>query len=216
MINKPSWANNAKYDQETYGGNNNTFECKPYKIKIVGVIPKPEYEAFIICFDIIEQGSLQGVFTRDYKAKNGQSLIDWNSKGRYFVSYKENAQEMFQGFITSVQNSNQGYQWNWDETSLKGKDLVMVYGEEEFLDREGNVRVTISPRQPRSIRALNNGEIKYPLPLKKLKANKQTGYAQDRNRQPQYTQNSYPQHNEQPTYQNPQYNGVVNDDDLPF
>lgn len=216
-MNRPSWANNAKFDNETSQSNTNTFECKPYKIRIVGVVDKPEYEASIVYFDITEQGSLQGFFSKDWKAKGGKTFEDWNNKGRYFLSYKESAQQMFEAFITSVQNSNQGYQWDWNEQSLKGKDLVMVYGEEEFIAKDGSIKTTISPRQPRSIRALNNNEIKYPLPVKRVKPNKNTGYQQDRNRPTQYTQNAYPNHNEQQSYQQPQYsNDIVNDDDLPF
>lgn len=224
MINRPSWANQAKYEQETANAGYNKFECRPYKVKIVGIIPKPEYEGFVICFDINEQGSMYGMFTKEFKEKQCGTLEQWNNKGRYYVSYKESSQQMFEAFITSIQNSNQGYQWNWDEQSLKGKELVMVYGEEEYLDKQTNqVKLAISPRQPRSIRALNNNDIKYPLPVKKLK-NDNYSYKSGNNynyknvaptRNPNVPNNYNSNSNPQPTYQAPQ-NVQVNDDDLPF
>lgn len=216
-MNRPSWANNATYDNEV-NTNRNVFECRPYRIRILGVIPKPEYDAFVICFDIIE-GTLQGIFAKEFKEKNCKALTEWNSKGRYFVSCKESAQESFQRFITAVQKSNPGYKWEWDEMSLKGKELVMVYGEEEYRANDGSIKITICPRMPRSVIALNNNEIDYPLPLKKLR-NQSTGnpnrnnYGNQNvmpNRYPSNTPNNY-----QPNYNQPQNENIVDDDDLPF
>ena len=44
---------------------------------------------------------------------------------------------MFKGFIKSVEESNPGYVWNWDESTLKGKKVGLILQEEEFVPTGG-------------------------------------------------------------------------------
>mgnify|MGYP006991680224 CR=1 FL=1 len=72
---------------------------------------------------------------------------------------------MFKGFTTVVENSNQGYKWNFDEKSLIGKKLCAVFGLEEYQDSEGKIKTSTKLVQFRSLDKLN--EIKIPK-VKKL------------------------------------------------
>ena len=93
--------------------------------------------------------------------------LEWPRTGYDTRSYKDTAAGFFKAFITAVEKSNKGYQWNWDEKSLIGKYVVVNFGEEEYLDKDGNVAVSIKAQEFRSIEAFVKNEIKL-IPIKKL------------------------------------------------
>ena len=137
-----------------------------YPVQIKDVIDHPDKEYLEVRFDIVKDKTYAGWF-----AKQEENFGAWPNAGIYRASYKETATRFFKAFITAVQKSNQGYVWNWNEASLKGKYFVAVMGEEEFEANDGTVKVSIKIREPRSIEAWQKGEIKIPE-LKKLAVKK--------------------------------------------
>ncbi len=72
--------------------------------------------------------------------------------------------------ITAVEKSNPPYTFNWDENSLKGKYVGFNFGEEEYLDSKGEVRVNVKPQFPLTVERVRSGD--YPiLERKKLDGN---------------------------------------------
>lgn len=138
-------------------------EAGPHKAKIVRVADDFDRSKLTLWFDLGDQRFARAC---------GNDFEKWSTKGKIDVWYNQMAMEQktFDAFITAVKNSNQGFNWDWDEQKLVGKYIVVVYGEEEWQDKNDNyaVKVSIKPRMIRSVMALNNGDIK-PLPLKKLK-----------------------------------------------
>ena len=70
--------------------------------------------------------------------------------------------QAFKRFTTSVERSNEGYTWNWDELSLKGKMFGGVFGREEFLTKDGKLKFTTKCRFPRSIESIRKGDFTIP------------------------------------------------------
>lgn len=137
-----------------------------YPVQIKEVIDHPDKYYLEIRFDIVKDKTYAGFFQQQ-----NDNFGQWPNAGIYRASYKETATKFFKAFITSVQKSNQGYVWNWNEQSLKGKYFVAVMGEEEYKDQNGEVKISVKIREPRSIEAWQNGEIKMPE-LKKLREEK--------------------------------------------
>lgn len=133
-----------------------------YLARIIAVRDIEEKEYLEVKFDIVK-----GDYTDFFKKASGGDINSWYNQGIYRVSYKETAHQLFKNFITAIQKSNQNYVWDWNEHSLVGKFFVVVMGEEEY-EWEGEIRVSVKPRQARSIEAYQKGEVK-PLPIKKLK-----------------------------------------------
>ena len=98
-----------------------------------------------------------------------KTLVDsgFKDSSRSIRSYKTNALPFFKAFITAVEKTNQGYHWDWDEKKLIGKNVIAIFGEEEYLDNEGNVKIATRVTEFRSIEAYNEGKLKAPE-LKKL------------------------------------------------
>ena len=131
-----------------------------YGVTITKVIDNPANEYLEIYCDITQEGE----FKHYFKALTDAGLADTS---RSFRSYKANALPFFKAFITAVEKTNSGYHWDWDEQKLVGKKVMAVFGEEEYEDKEGNVKIGTKCVEFRSYEAYKEGRIKVPE-LKKL------------------------------------------------
>lgn len=133
----------------------------------IGVIYKAEDESekeyLKVSFDIAE-----GEFADYYKNLYSQ----FNFWGGVFIrSYKEKALSMFKGFIKAVEESNVGYVWNWDESTLKGKKVGLILQEEEYVPtggaHAGELRTRLIVQKVVNVETIKSGKYKVPE-LKKL------------------------------------------------
>ena len=102
-------------------------------------------------------------FTEQYKSDTRPEKKYPNSAIKY-VSLREdeNCVRMLKGFITSVENSNNGfvYDWNKEVDQLKGKKVGLVFGLEEYTNNDGETKTITKLNQFRSIDKIN--EVKIP------------------------------------------------------
>lgn len=93
-------------------------------------------------------------FTEQYR-NDTRPDKKWSNSAIKYVSLKddENCVRMLKAFITSVENSNNGfvYDWNKEVYQLKGKKIGLVFGLEEYEDIEGNLKTATKLNQFRSI-----------------------------------------------------------------
>ena len=68
---------------------------------------------------------------------------------------------MLKGFITSVENSNPNftYDWNKEVDQLKGKKVGLVFGLEEYENDKGETKTATKLTQFRSIDKVDNAKI---------------------------------------------------------
>ena len=87
----------------------------------------------------------------------------WSTGGTKYVSLKqdENCIKMLKAFITSVENSNNGFVYNWNKEvdQLKGKKVGLVFGLEEYQNDKGETKTAIKLTQFRSIDKVDNAKI---------------------------------------------------------
>lgn len=87
----------------------------------------------------------------------------WSTGATKYVSLKddENCIKMLKAFITSVENSNNGftYDWNKDIDQLKGKKVGLVFGLEEYTKQDGTIGLATKLNQFRSIDKVDNAKI---------------------------------------------------------
>lgn len=128
----------------------------------IGVLYKAEDESdkeyLKVFFDIAD-----GEFAEYYKNLYSQFNF-WG--GVFFRSYKEKALSMFKGFIKSVEESNPGYVWNWDESTLKGKKIGLILQEEEFVPtggaHAGELRTRLIVQKVVNVETIKSGKYKVP------------------------------------------------------
>lgn len=87
----------------------------------------------------------------------------WSTGGTKYVSLKqdENCIKMLKAFITSVENSNPNftYDWNKEVDQLKGKKVGLIFGLEEYQNDKGETKTATKLTQFRSIDKVDNAKI---------------------------------------------------------
>ena len=87
----------------------------------------------------------------------------WSNSAIKYVSLKddENCVRMLKAFITSIENSNNGftYDWNKEVDQLKGKKVGLVFGLEEYTNNDGETKTIVKLTQFRSIDKIDNVKI---------------------------------------------------------
>ena len=146
------------YDLVNEAGEFKRLPAGIYGVKITNVVDVPEKEYLEVYCDITK-----GEYANYFKTLVDSGLKDTS---RSIRSYKTNALSFFKGFITAVEKTNAGYKWDWDEKKLIGKNVIGVFGEEEYL-KDGEVKVGTKLVEFRSLEAYQQGRIKVPE-LKKL------------------------------------------------
>jgi len=90
----------------------------------------------------------------------------WSNQAIKYVSLKEeeNCIKMLKAFITSVENSNPGftYDWNKEVNQLKNKKVGVVFGLEEYQNSEGETKTIAKIRNFRSIDKIGAGNVDIP------------------------------------------------------
>lgn len=147
------------YDQINEAGEFKRLPAGIYGVRITDVVDYPDKEYLEVYCDIVK-GEYADYFKNAVEA-------GFNDNSRSFRSYTTRALPFFKAFITAVEKSNPGYVWDWNEKGLIGKIVIGVFGEEEYLDKDGNVRVGTKCVEFRSVEAFKEGKIKVPE-IKKL------------------------------------------------
>ena len=123
--------------QATQGGEFARPTAGGYVIGIVSVEDVPEREYLKITYDIAE-GEFKNYYY-DMKQRTGYDLPVM------YKSYKDKALGFFKAFLDAVAASNPGYTWNNDERTLCRKLVGCVLREEEYRNRDGEIKVSLKP-----------------------------------------------------------------------
>lgn len=94
-------------------------------------------------FDI-NNGEYARYYDKEYKSQrpaNGEKR--WRGTVRYFLS--EKALPMLKGGITSIEESNPGFKWDWDEKSIKGKLVGVGIRREQYEATDGMLKFATRP-----------------------------------------------------------------------
>lgn len=134
-------------------------EAGGYICEIIRATDVPDKEYIYLEYDIAE-GEFKGHW-QEIAEKFGW----WG--GDFYRSYKESALGMFKGFIDSVEGSNEGYKWNWEERSLEGKRIGIVLGEEEYIKNDGSVGTRLKVRSTKKVQDIKDQRFRIPK-MKKL------------------------------------------------
>lgn len=130
----------------------------------------------VISFDIAE-GEYKNFYREQYEKQNGTKK--W--KGTYRLNCPkdngdpkdERTKKTFKTFIYHIEQSNQGYKWDWNEGNLKGKLFGGIFGEKEY-EVDGNSGFYTTIRYTTDINSLENAQIPKPIMLNKVVQNNLT------------------------------------------
>lgn len=143
-----------------------------------------EFHFLVLAIDVAE-GEYAGFWKKDY---DGNTADDKKWRGTFRISVpKDDGTEQdgwtkrtFGNFIWAIQESNPGYTWNWDEKTLKGKKLGVLYRNREW-EMNGNTGWTTEAGGAISVDDCRAGKFKMlkDKPLKDRPAQNKTASSPD-------------------------------------
>lgn len=156
-----------------------------------------------ILFDIIE-GEYKDYYGKDFDSNTAQNK-KWRGVLRYWLPLDDGTEndEMtkrtFKGLVTSLEKSNPGYVFDWNEASMKGKIVGILFRNEEW-EMDGKKGWAVRPFRAISVDTVRSGEFTIPndKPLKTSTAATTSAYVPSAYNAPA------------------QFVEVADDDDLPF
>ena len=98
-------------------------------------------DQMVISYDIAE-GEETGFYQKNYAAQTGEDKR-WKGTKRLWLPKDDGSEQdewtkkKFKTFIVNVEDSNDGYHWDWDESKLKGKLVGGIFNEKEY-EMNGN------------------------------------------------------------------------------
>lgn len=104
-----------------------------YKGVILGVKHDEANNVLIVQFDITE-GEYKDFFKKQFDANTSENK-KYKGQTRIYLPKDDGSESdtwtknTFARWTTSLEESNKGYVWDWDETKWKGKKIGLVFGE---------------------------------------------------------------------------------------
>jgi hypothetical protein len=156
-------ASSGEFARPTAGG----YICKIINVEDVPLDPNTGKGDYLrIEYDIAD-GEFKGYYKEQFDRWGG----NWNAS--FIRSYKEKALGMFKHFVNCIEQSNAGYEWDWNETGLIGKVVGLVLGEEEYENSQGEIKPKLVVKDIKVTGDILDGNFKVPAP-KKLPARNTT------------------------------------------
>lgn len=155
------------YEAKKSGSAREILPAGGYVAKIVSAkVDETQYgDRLIIAFDIAE-GDYREFFKRDF---DGNQNEDKKWRGVYRLSIPaddgsekdEWKKKSFNNFTACVQESNDGYVWNWDEKTLKDKFIGVLFRNKEW-EINGKTGWTTEASHITDAESIRKGKFKVP------------------------------------------------------
>ena len=132
-----------------------------YECKIINAVENHNEESGKTTLKVmvdIASGEYKDYFKKRY---DSNTAIDrkWDNNATKFLAFEGENISFFKGFITIVENSNVGYKWNWEESTLRDKKLVGVFQYEEYKKQDGTKALKVRLTKFRSLDKLKEIEV---------------------------------------------------------
>lgn len=169
MINRPKNWDNVQAFSDRQKLPVGAYVCK---IKKASVQETDFGFQLALAFDITE-GEYAGYYAEEFK-NNPANTKKWKGVLRQFLPKDDGSEKdewtksSLKGLITAIENSNLGYSWNWDENTLAGKEIGIIFRNEEW-DYNGKHGWTARPFRATAAANVREGNCTIPedKPLKK-------------------------------------------------
>lgn len=164
------------YDEaQALTGEYETLEAGGYICKIIAAkeeTSKTSKKMLVLALDIVE-GEKKDFFKKRFEENKKNNTdptkeIKWPSGGTYRQMLEgEKAVGYLKGLMTSLENSNPTFKWDWDEKKLKNLKCGAIFGEEEYEKMDGSIGTSTKVKFIRTVEAIKEGKFKIPE-IKKL------------------------------------------------
>ena len=140
-------------------------ELKNAKVKEYKNQNGDAFERFEIAIDIAE-GEFKDYYANDYCNQTNEDK-KWKGVLRLYLPKEDGSEQdewtksRFKSFIESVEDSNPGFHWDWDESKLRGKKIGCLFRLEEW-EYNGKTGKKAQPFKAISVEKIKSGNFKIP------------------------------------------------------
>lgn len=165
MIRKPNNWNEVQEFSDRQKLPLGAYVCK---VKQVRIQDNSFGSQLCMLFDISE-GEYAGFFQKDYAGNTAQDK-KWRGVLRVWIPADDGSEKDeltkrgFKGMVTAFEKSNPGYKWDWNENSLVGKQVGILFRNEEW-DYNGKHGWAVRPFRAISVDTVRDES--YTLPKDK-------------------------------------------------
>ena len=158
------------YDEaQAITGEYERLEAGGYICKIISAKEeksKSGKRMLVIALDIVE-GDKKDYFKKRFDEDN-RAEKKWPAGAIYRQMLEgEKAAGFLKGLMTSLEASNEGFKWDWNEKKLRDLKCGAIFGEEEYEKMDGSIGTSTKIKFIRTVKAIQEGNFKVPE-LKKL------------------------------------------------
>ena len=136
-----------------------------YEVEILNAAVREEYgiEKLILQIDIAS-GDYKGYFKSnyDYQFKNPRKGQTAKWKGIFRQGTSGKYLDYFKSLIKIIEDSNDGYKFDFDEKTLKSKKLGMIFKDKSFFNDDGDEIHYIAADTPLTLDDLYAGNYDFP------------------------------------------------------
>lgn len=164
MINRPNNWNEVQEFAERPKLPVGAYVCR---IKRAVVQNNSYGDQLCLLFDIAD-GQYGGFYQKDFDGNRAEDK-KWKGVLRLFLPREDGSEKdewtksALKGLFTAIENSNPGYTWNWDETTLAGKMVGVMYRNEEY-DYKGKQGWSARPFRALSVSSVRDNKYELPNP----------------------------------------------------
>ena len=153
------------YDEaQAMTGEYERLEAGGYICKIVSAKEdksKTGKKMLVLALDILE-GDKKDYFRNRFD-KNTKSDKKWPAGAVYRQMLEgDKAVGFLKGLMTSLENSNENFKWDWNEKKLVNLKCGAIFGEEEYEKIDGSIGTTTKVKFIRTVQAIKEGKFKIP------------------------------------------------------
>lgn len=139
-----------------------------YVVKIMGATVEENSNGQYIKIGCdIAEGEFKDFYANQYKQDQREDK-KWKCNYLLNVPKDDGTQEdgwtkrKFKTFTEALEDSNEGYHFDWDEKKFKGKLFGGLFNEQEYEKNDGSVGKTVKIGKVISVQALKEGKYKMP------------------------------------------------------
>lgn len=139
-----------------------------YVVKIMGATVEENSNGQYIKIGCdIAEGEFKDFYANQYKQDQREDK-KWKCNYLLNVPKDDGTQEdgwtkrKFKTFTEALEDSNEGYHFDWDEKKFKGKRFGGLFNEQEYEKNDGSVGKTVKIGKVISVQALKEGKYKMP------------------------------------------------------
>lgn len=156
------------YEQTKAYTDAETLPKGAYVVKIMGATVEENSNGQYIKIGCdIAEGEFKDFYANQYKQDQREDK-KWKCNYLLNVPKDDETQEdgwtkrKFKTFTEALEDSNEGYHFDWDEKKFKGKLFGGLFNEQEFEKNDGSVGKTVKIGKVISVQALKEGKYKMP------------------------------------------------------